>query len=175
MSHRALTGVLALLLAGGGVGALPAAPSRPAVVDDPAGAPVDYRPPVPAPVRVVLAVRPPAGPYGAGHRGVDLATHPGEPVRAAGAGVVRFAGDVAGRGVVVIAHADGVSPEYEPLAPSVRAGQAVARGQPIGTVSGTHRDCDPGRCLHWAARRDGAYLDPMTLLAPLGPVRLLPW
>lgn len=175
MSRLVASGALALLLLGGGSPA--AAPARPAPAaragDGPAT--VDYSAPVPAPVRVVLAFRPPADRFSAGHRGVDLATHPGEAVRAAGDGVVSFAGDVAGRGVVVIAHADGISTEYEPLAPSVRAGQPVTRGQPLGTVSGTHRDCAPDRCLHWAARRGDIYLDPMSLLRPLGPVRLLPW
>ena len=30
-------------------------------------------------------------------------------------------------------------------------------------------------CLHWGARRGDTYLDPLSLLRPLGPVRLLPW
>jgi murein DD-endopeptidase MepM/ murein hydrolase activator NlpD len=96
-------------------------------------------------------------------------------VRAAADAVVRFAGNVAGRGVVVLAHADGITTEYEPLNAVVHAGQAVAQGALLGTVRGTHGGCPPGRCVHWAARRGGNYLDPMTLLAPLGAARLLPW
>jgi murein DD-endopeptidase MepM/ murein hydrolase activator NlpD len=99
----------------------------------------------------------------------------GASVAAAAACVVTFAGSVAGRGLVVIAHADGVRTEYEPLTPAVRARDPVRRGEVIGTVRGTHHGCRPQRCLHWGAKRDGAYIDPMSLLRPLGPVRLLPW
>jgi murein DD-endopeptidase MepM/ murein hydrolase activator NlpD len=117
----------------------------------------------------------PPTPYAAGHRGVDLATSPGEIVRAAAGGTVVFAGEVAGRGIVVIAHPDGVSTEYEPIAASVRLGQAVGPGDPIGQVSGQHADWPTGEALHWGARRGGVYFDPMTLLAGLGPVHLIGW
>jgi murein DD-endopeptidase MepM/ murein hydrolase activator NlpD len=133
-----------------------------------------YAAPV-APVSVVRAFEQPATPYGPGHRGVDLAIAPQSPVRAAGPGVVTFAGTVAGRGVVVIAHPDGVRTEYEPLRVTVSAGAAVTLGQVIGRVSGRHGACEPSRCLHWGARRGAAYFDPLLLLRRLGPVRLLPW
>jgi murein DD-endopeptidase MepM/ murein hydrolase activator NlpD len=147
------------------VRAVPAA-RRPAVA---------YTAPVGAPVVVARPFVAPAGPYAAGHRGVDLTTASGGLVRAAGPGLVRFAGPLAGRGVVVIEHPDGVLTEYEPLAASVPAGTRVARGQPIGRVLGRHGTCAAARCLHWSARRNGEYFDPMTLLLALGPVRLLPW
>jgi murein DD-endopeptidase MepM/ murein hydrolase activator NlpD len=125
-------------------------------------------------VQVVRAFAAPATPYGPGHRGVDLATARAAPIRAAAAGVVRFAGQVAGRGVVVVQHADGISTEYEPVRATARAGQRVRRGQPIGRLAGRHRGC-AGWCLHWGARRGDTYLDPLALLRPIGPVRLLPW
>ncbi|MDT4913221.1 MAG: hypothetical protein QOC66_2349 [Pseudonocardiales bacterium] len=134
---------------------------------------VIYTAPV-SPLRVVRGFRPPENRYGAGHRGVDLGVDLNTTVRTAGAGVVRFAGPVAGRGVVVVLHADGISTEYEPVTPSVRAGAVVRSGQIIGHVHGTHRGC-PAACLHWGARRGGEYLDPLALLRPLGPVVLLPW
>lgn len=135
---------------------------------------VAYLPPV-RPVRVVRGFVAPSSPWGPGHRGVDLASIPGEPVRAAAIGAVSFAGAVAGRGVVVLTHADGVRTEYEPVTPLVHAGAAVFRGEIIGRVQGTHGDCAAGRCLHWGARRGDTYFDPLGLLQPLGPVRLLPW
>ncbi len=131
-----------------------------------------------APVAEVSVVRPfeaPATPFGPGHRGVDLATRSGQAVHAAGTGVVSFAGSVAGRGVVVVQHADSVSTEYEPVAPTVARGQRVHIGAVIGHVQGRHGSCAPGGCLHWGARRGTAYFDPLLLLRPLGPVRLLPW
>ncbi|HEY2271841.1 MAG TPA: M23 family metallopeptidase [Jatrophihabitantaceae bacterium] len=151
-------------------------PAQPIERADPVSAPaaVRYAAPV-TPLRVVRGFDPPSTPFGPGHLGVDLATSPGQSVHAAADGTVSFAGPVAGRTVVVITHADGIRTEYEPLRASVHRGEAVRRGAIIGRVRGRHGDCAPGRCLHWGARRGTQYLDPMSLLGPLGPVRLLPW
>ena len=116
----------------------------------------------------------PPGPYAAGHRGVDLAGTAGEPVLAAGAGVVAFAGLVAGRPVVSVQHADGLRTTYEPVQPTVAAGQVVARGSPLGALLTGHAGCPAEACLHWGLRRGGTYLDPLWLLRP-PRVRLLPW
>lgn len=118
--------------------------------------------PVDAPV--ARAFRAPPGPYGAGHRGVDLRAGRGTPVRASAAGVVVFAGAVAGRTWVTVAHPDGVRTAYGPLTdPRVRAGQRVPRGAVVGLATGVAHDGDVAT-LHWSARRDGDYLDPMTLV-----------
>ncbi|HEY7043125.1 MAG TPA: M23 family metallopeptidase, partial [Nocardioidaceae bacterium] len=53
---------------------------------------------------VVRGFEPPADPWGPGHRGVDIAGAPGQPVLAVAAGTVTFAGQVAGTGVVVVNH-----------------------------------------------------------------------
>ena len=135
---------------------------------------VAYSMPLDPPAMVVRRFEPPPQPYAAGHRGVDLATATGAPVRAAGAGRVAYAGTLAGRGLVVIAHADGVRTEYEPVRPAVRVGAVVRGGAVIGFVFGRHGRCAAGRCLHWGARVGGTYIDPLSLLRPLGPVRLLP-
>jgi murein DD-endopeptidase MepM/ murein hydrolase activator NlpD len=111
--------------------------------------------------------------FAAGHRGVDLAGAPGAPVLAAGDGVVVFAGKVAGRPVVSVDHADGLRTTYEPVAASVGAGQAVARGTPLGTLVAGHAGCPAAACLHWGLRRGEDYLDPLSLLAP-PEIRLLP-
>lgn len=139
-----------------------------------AAAAVSYLSPV-TPMRVLLGFQPPSSPYGPGHRGVDLALTQGGLVTAAGDGVVSFAGPIAGRGVVVIVHADGISTEYEPVVPTVRAGATVGRGRAIGRLSGMHAPCAPASCLHWGARRGSVYVDPLSLLRGFGPVRLLPW
>ncbi len=127
-----------------------------------------------APVRVTRPFDAPGSPYGPGHRGVDLGGEPQQVVVAAGSGVVVFAGMVAGRPVVSIAHAGGLRTTYEPVVPAVRAGVPVARGSPIGTLAAGHPGCPVPACLHWGARRGAAYLDPLLLLRP-PRVRLLPW
>jgi len=111
--------------------------------------------------------------YAAGHRGVDLAGVAGTPVLAAGDGVVAFAGMVAGRPVVSVDHPGGLRTTYEPVDPSVGAGQAVARGSPLGTLLAGHAGCPVSACLHWGLRRGEDYLDPLTLMA-VPRVRLLP-
>jgi murein DD-endopeptidase MepM/ murein hydrolase activator NlpD len=134
-----------------------------------------YRPPLAGLLSVLHRFEQPATPYAAGHRGVDLAVTSSQPVLAARSGRVQFAGPVAGRGVVVIAHSDGIRTEYEPVSAVVHAGDMVRTGQVIGRILGTHDMCRPASCLHWGARRGDLYIDPMLLLNPLGPVRLLPW
>ena len=127
-------------------------------------------PPVPAVERPFAA---PAHPYGPGHRGVDLAGAPGAPVLATAAGVVVFAGLLAGRGVVSVQHPDGLRTTYEPVAATVRAGATVARGDALGVLRPGHTGC-AATCLHWGVRRDRTtYVDPLRLLAP-PHVRLLP-
>jgi murein DD-endopeptidase MepM/ murein hydrolase activator NlpD len=111
--------------------------------------------------------------YAAGHRGVDLAGSPGAAVVAAGDGVVAFAGMVAGRSVVSVDHPGGLRTTYEPVDASVGAGQAVARGSPLGALVAGHAGCPVAACLHWGVRRGETYLDPMSLLAP-PRIRLLP-
>ncbi len=177
--RRALVVASLLVLAGSGApfvapvsaDQLPATPT----VVAPALADARYRAPLPGPIVVLRRFEPPPTPYSAGHRGVDLGASRGSLVLAASAGRVSFAGRVAGRGVVVIAHGDGIRTEYEPVAPLVSTGQVVTSGQPIGRVRGTHDGQPPDRRLHWGARRGSEYINPLLLLRPLGPVRLLRW
>jgi murein DD-endopeptidase MepM/ murein hydrolase activator NlpD len=111
----------------------------------------------------------PATPYGPGHRGVEYATRPGQVVVAEADGQVTFAGQVAGRLHVVVAHADGVRTSYSYLsAIAVVAGERVSGGQVIGTA---------GPLLHVGARVGDAYIDPLSLLPQEGGavhVRLVP-
>lgn len=130
---------------------------------------VAYRWPADAPV--LRGFDPPGTPYGPGHRGVDLDVAPGAPIHAAAAGRVTHAGPVAGTVWVAVAHADGVTTTYGPLAElRVTAGDAVADGQVLGVLAATGH-AGPGHDdgghegLHWGARRGGAYLDPRSLLA----------
>jgi murein DD-endopeptidase MepM/ murein hydrolase activator NlpD len=138
------------------------------------GAPAGgYRWPLAGVPVVTRPFQPPPRPWLPGHRGVDLAGSPGLPVLAAGAGVVAFAGSVAGVGVVSIDHPGGLRTTYEPVTPLVTAGARVVAGQPIGLLLPGHEGCPVDACLHWGLRRGNAYLDPLVLLR-LARVRLYP-
>jgi murein DD-endopeptidase MepM/ murein hydrolase activator NlpD len=153
-----------------GVLAVPSFPGAQAAAE-----PRFWWPLAPAPPTVTRAFDPPAVPYGPGHRGVDLAATPGRPVLAAGTGFVVFAGQLAGRGVVSIDHDGGLRTTYEPLAVGVAAGDQVAAGQVIGTVTAGHPGCPATACLHWGVRRGEDYLDPLLLVQVGAEIRLKPW
>jgi murein DD-endopeptidase MepM/ murein hydrolase activator NlpD len=145
-----------------------------AAPEDPPPTVVLWTAPLTGPLAVGRPFEAPPHAYGPGHRGVDLVGAAGLPVLASGNGVVAFAGRVAGRPVVSIEHANGLRTTYEPVDPSVGAGQPVARGSPIGTLASGHAGCPAGACLHWGARIGETYLDPLALLRP-PRIRLLPW
>ena len=133
--------------------------------------PVGVWPLQPAP-EVVRAFELPDSTWGAGHRGVDLGGTAGQVVRTALAGRVTFASTLAGRGVVVVDHGT-TRTTYEPVLASVRVGDVLARGQPIGTLALAGSHCFPRACLHWGWRRGETYLDPLLLVGG-GPIVLLP-
>lgn len=157
--------------------ALPPVTSRPAPVAAASDGPAygTYGWPIHGPV-----IRPfdlPEGPYGAGHRGIDIAAPSGTVVRASNDGVVAFAGLVAGARYVSVDHADGVRTTYSWLSTvSVQAGDPVRRGDPVGTSGVGHPGVDPAH-LHFGALFAGTYLDPMLLLeqgSVVGLIRLAP-
>lgn len=131
-----------------------------------------WRAPLDGPLRVVRSFRPPALPWLAGHRGVDLAGEPGARVRAAGAGRIGHAGEVAGRGVVTIRHEGGLRTTYLAVRPLVEPGAVVRPGDVIGLLEPLPGHC-PAGCLHWGLLRGDRYLDPLLLLGH-ARVRLLP-
>ena len=165
LAHRSprpflLLAVLALV-------ALLAPPASASGSDDPVGVwPLQPEP------EVVRRFDPFALPYGAGHRGVDLAGRPGQPVRAALPGRVAYAGRIAGRGIVVVSHGP-TRTTYEPVTATVAVGADLAAGTPLGRleIAGSH--CFPRACLHWGWIAGDVYLDPLRLVGG-GPVRLLP-
>jgi murein DD-endopeptidase MepM/ murein hydrolase activator NlpD len=106
------------------------------------------------------------------HRGVDIKTPQGTPIRAAAAGTVIFSGRQSSYGrVIKIAHPDGRSTVYaHNHANLVKAGDRVKAGTVIGTVGRTGRATT--NHLHFEIRRQGVAQDPLPLLdrRPSGPV-----
>lgn len=127
----------------------------------------------PGPPVVVRGFDPPELPWEPGHRGVDLLGTESTTVRAAGAGIVTYAGRVAGVGVVTVTHGE-LRTTYQPVTAAVTAGERVGTGDPIGTLAAAGSHCPPSACLHWGLRRGDTYLDPLRLVEPAGRPRLLP-
>lgn len=103
------------------------------------------------------------------HEGVDIAGAWAAPVVAPARGRVVFSGLMGdGAMVVVLVHDGGLVSLYAHLdarasPPPVRAGDEVAAGQRIGTVGKT--GIVTGAHLHWAVWRDGALVDPLSLVS----------
>jgi len=126
--------------------------------------------PVDPPYSVVRPYLAPDTPYSAGHRGIDLEA-PGGTVYAPADGIVHFVGTVVDRPVLSIEHAGGVLTSYEPVVSALTKGEAVERGQPMGTALSGH--C-ASVCLHFGVRIDGEYASPLAWLGGVGRAVLLP-
>ncbi|CAN5813301.1 hypothetical protein BH23ACT10_BH23ACT10_00100 [soil metagenome] len=131
-----------------------------------ASTPTPRRAVAPVGGRVLRRFERPATPYGPGHRGVDLDADPGEPVRAALAGTVAFAGPVGGVPWVTVAHGDGLDTTYGGLEPAVRVGDRVSVGDVLGHATRAGH-------VDWGARHRRRYVDPLGLLGGW-MVRLVP-
>ena len=90
---------------------------------------------------MIRAFDAPSPNWNSGHRGVDLAGSPGQPVYAAGAATVVYAGTLAGRELVSLAHPGGLHTSYEPVRAAVRPGQSVTAGTAIGELLAGHPGC----------------------------------
>src|ERR1051325_6593112 len=115
---------------------------------------------------IIRGFDPPDDPYGAGHRGIDIATDLSTVIVAPDAGVVTFAGKVGGRLFLTIDHGGGVSSTCSWLnAVMVHRGDHVVRGQPVALTGWGHPD-EPVPHLHFGVRLNGTYLDPLAYLGP---------
>lgn len=122
-----------------------------------------------------------AGPYGPGHRGIDIAASEGQLVRAPTTGRVVFAGPVARTNWVGLLAAPGVLVTLGPLLePAVTAGM-VRRSAPVGRVGpghprppGERSGSGQGVTLHLSVRVDGVYVDPLAYLVDRPRPRLAP-
>ena len=133
----------------------------PPAIAAPAPAEEQWSPPVDGPV--VRSYEPPERPFGRRHLGLDYAARPGTPVRAAGDGVVAFAGQVGRSRSVAIEHAGARRTTYAYLrSVTVRPGSAVRRGDVLGFSGGT----GPGHerdVIHFGYRVNGQPQDPAQL------------
>ncbi|MDQ3661013.1 MAG: peptidoglycan DD-metalloendopeptidase family protein [Actinomycetota bacterium] len=155
MRTRRVSGVLALALAAIPFG--PAAAQPPAVPGPWLITPLDQA--------VSRHFEAPSSAYGPGHRGIDFRVAKGTLVRSAAAGIVKFAGLVAGRLAVTVAHAGGLETTYSMLSEiRVSRGDEVARGRFLGLSGDAHSGLEG---LHFGVKLDGAYVDPALFLGPL--------
>jgi hypothetical protein len=127
--------------------------------------------PVPA---VVGAFDPPERKWLPGHRGVDLAASPGQPVLSPADGVVTFSGRVVHRGVITVTARSGERISFEPVVDQLPRGRPVLAGQEIARRDPdlSHEPC--GSCLHWGVRKGERYLHPLAFVRRLAPSVLLP-
>lgn len=108
------------------------------------------------------------------HSGVNLVVLAETPVLAAGAGTIAFAGEQSGYGqLVVVNHAQGLQTRYAQLqAISVKVGQQVQSGTPLGTVGSAdteaylHFEVRSNSRLGWVAQDPGAYIQELRLGNP---------
>ena len=126
--------------------------------------------PVGPPRTIVRPYIAPATAYSAGHRGIDVTVLDGI-VTAPAPGIVHFAGTVVDRPVLSIDHGGGVISSYEPVTTTLRKGDPVARGDPIGQAVPGH--CI-SLCLHFGVRIDGEYVSPLSMLDQIPYAVLLP-
>jgi murein DD-endopeptidase MepM/ murein hydrolase activator NlpD len=102
------------------------------------------------------------------HNGTDFAAPVGTPVRTVGDGQVVFAGYKGPAGNMVrIRHNDRYTTEYlhlSRIAPGIRRGSFVSKGQLIGAVGSTGLSTGPH--LHYGLFDRGRYVDPMRAILP---------
>ena len=98
------------------------------------------------------------------HTGIDFAVGTGFPIRAAGPGVVVWAGPRGGYGTaVIIDHRNGIATLYAHQSRvNAEVGQKVSAGQVVGFVGQTGLATGPH--LHFEVRELGAPVDPMLYL-----------
>ena len=100
------------------------------------------------------------------HDGIDLAAEKGTVVTAAEAGTVSAVTmDPMWGGTVAVDHTDGTQTIYCGIAPekALKAGDRVTAGQVLGSVDTVTAEVAMESHLHFAAKKDGKFLDPLSL------------
>lgn len=133
---------------------------------------------LPQPMQISRAFHPGLTRYSAGHRGVDISSHPGSPVFAPASGVVGFVGTVAHRPFLSVDVPCGYRITVFPIQSSQREGDAVEAGQQIGVVGkaplAAADACNNGACIHLGVRTSaGDYANPLDILGGERSSRLI--
>lgn len=99
------------------------------------------------------------------HQGIDFAASKGTEIRSAAAGMVEFAGDKEGYGLMVqIRHGNGYQTRYGHANKLlVKSGQMIKRGQVIAQVGSTGRSTGPH--LHFEVLKNGKAANPLKFLS----------
>lgn len=98
------------------------------------------------------------------HEGLDIANHPGTPIRATADGVITFSTTKAGYGqTVIVDHGYGLQTWYAHTRKIlVKNGQKVRRGDTIALLGSTGRSTGP-HC-HYEVRVNGIPVDPLSYI-----------
>ncbi len=98
------------------------------------------------------------------HEGLDIANHPGTPIKASADGLITFASTKAGYGqTVVIDHGYGLQTWYAHTRKIlVRNGARVKRGETIALLGNTGRSTGPH--VHYEVRVNGTPVDPLSYI-----------
>ncbi|MBC7387410.1 MAG: peptidoglycan DD-metalloendopeptidase family protein [Cryobacterium sp.] len=98
------------------------------------------------------------------HEGLDIANHPGTPIKATADGVVTFSNTKAGYGqTVIVDHGYGLQTWYAHTRKIlVKSGQKVRRGDTIALLGSSGRSTGP-HC-HYEVRVNGIPVDPLSYI-----------
>jgi murein DD-endopeptidase MepM/ murein hydrolase activator NlpD len=98
------------------------------------------------------------------HEGLDIANHPGTPIKATADGVIKFAATKSGYGqTVIIDHGYGLQTWYAHTRKIlVKHGQKVRRGDNIALLGNSGRSTGPH--LHYEVRVNGIPVDPLSYI-----------
>ena len=113
------------------------------------------------------------GEAGSYHSGLDIARPTGTPVVAPADGVVILAADhpfTLEGNLLMIDHGMGLNTAFLHLSKiSVRVGERVRRGQPVGLIGMTGRASGPH--LHWSMKWRDSRIDPLLVAGPMPTAR----
>ena len=127
----------------------------------------EWSPPVNGPI--VRGYEAPTRPFGPQHLGIDFEAQSGTPVRAAGDGLVAFAGRAGRSRSVAIEHPGARRTTYAYLRRvAVRPGAPIRRGEVVGFSGGMGPHHQPD-VVHFGYRVNGQPQDPAPLFHPPRP------